>query len=250
MNNAVYAIKWAHECAGFTDPTKNSYVTSLQEAAKRKASRAINKKEPISKDVLIELCDKYIDDSDLLIVRNLTMILFCFAGFLRFDEVSSLKFKDVHVYDEYIVLNIQKSKTDQYRQGNEVLIANGVTSACPVKMYLRYLDLLGTIEDKDFFLFRPIFRSKNVCKLIYKNKKLSYTSARSNLLSMLKSVAGEHVNIGIHSLRSGGATVAASSNVDERCLKRHGRWKTDSAKDGYIVDSIDKRLLVSKSLNL
>lgn len=250
VNNAVYAIKWAHECAGFTDPTKNSYVTSLQEAAKRKASRAINKKEPISKGVLIELCDKYIDDSDLLIVRNLTMILFCFAGFLRFDEVSSLKFKDVHVYDEYIVLNIQKSKTDQYRQGNEVLIANGVTSACPVKMYLRYLDLLGTIEDKDFFLFRPIFRSKNVCKLIYKNKKLSYTSARSNLLSMLKSVAGEHVNIGIHSLRSGGATVAASSNVDERCLKRHGRWKTDSAKDGYIVDSIDKRLLVSKSLNL
>lgn len=119
------------------------------------------------------MCDKYIDDSDLLIVRNLTMILFCFAGFLRFDEVSSLKFKDIHVYDEYIVLNIQKSKTDQYRQGNEVLIANGVTSACPVKMYLRYLDLLGTIEDKDFFLFRPIFRSKNVCKLIYKNKKLS-----------------------------------------------------------------------------
>lgn len=69
---------------------------------------------------------------------------------------------------------------------------------------------------------------------------------------MLKSVAGEHVNIGIHSLsyRSGGATVAGSSNVDEKCLKRHGRWKSDSAKDGYIVDSIDKRLLVSKSLNL
>lgn len=64
---------------------------------------------------------------------------------------------------------------------------------------------------------------------------------------MLKSVAGEHVNIGIHSLRSGGATVAGSSNVDEKCLKRHGRWKSDSAKDGYIVNSIDKRFLVSKS---
>lgn len=87
VNNAVYAIKWAHECAGFTDPTNNSYVTSIQEAAKRKASRAINKKEPISKDVLIELCDKYINESDLLVVKNLTMILFCFADFLRFDEV-------------------------------------------------------------------------------------------------------------------------------------------------------------------
>lgn len=95
----------------------------------------MNKKEPISKDVLIESCDKYIDENDLLMVRNLTMILFCFV---------------FHVFDEYIVLNIQKSKTDQYRQGNEVLIASGVTTACPVKMYLRYLDLLGTVEDKDF----------------------------------------------------------------------------------------------------
>lgn len=89
----------------------------------------------------------------------------------------------------------------------------------------------------------PINKQKQI-------KKLSYTSARSNILSMLKSVAGEHVNIEIHSLRSGVAIVATSSNVDERFLKRHGRGKSDSAKNGYIVDSIDKRLLVSKSLNL
>lgn len=99
MNNAIDAIKWSYECAGFTDQTKNSCLTSLQEAAKRKASRAVNKKEPISKDVLIELCDTYIDESDLLMVKNMTIIFFCFAGFLIFNEVSSLKFKDVHVYD-------------------------------------------------------------------------------------------------------------------------------------------------------
>lgn len=134
-----------------------------------------------------------------------------------------------------------------------MLIANGVKSVCPVKMYLIYLDLLGTNEKtKTFFLFRPILGVKK-CMPIYKQeqiKKLSYTSARSNILSMLKSVAGEHVNIEIHSLRSGVAIVATSSNVDERFLKRHGRGKSDSAKNGYIVDSIDKRLLVSKSLNL
>ena len=69
-------------------------------------------------------------------------------------------------------------------------------------------------------------------------------------MSLLKTVVGEHVNIGIHSLRAGGATVAANSNVDERCLKRHGRWKSDTAKDGYIVDSLGKRLMVSRSLEL
>ena len=136
VNNVVYAIKWAHECAGFTDPTKNAYVTSLQEAARRKASHSIQKKEPITKEMLIALCDKFIDESDLLIVKNITMILFCFASFLRFDEVSSLTFNDVIVRDDHLVLCIKKSKTDQYRQGSEVLIAKGTTSACPVSLYL------------------------------------------------------------------------------------------------------------------
>ena len=54
--------------------------------------------------------------------------------------------------DDHIVLCIKKSKTDQYRQGSEVLIAKGSTSACPVSMYLRYIDLLNSVEDKSFFL--------------------------------------------------------------------------------------------------
>lgn len=152
VNNAVYAIKWAHECAGLQIQQK---ILILHLYRRKRGVKLVGlsiKKGRFPRMFIIELCDKYIDESDLLIVRNLTMILFCFAGFLRFDEVSSSKFKNVHVYDEYIVSNIQKSKTDRYRQGNEVLIANGVTTACPVKMYLRYLDLLGTTEDKYFFL--------------------------------------------------------------------------------------------------
>ena len=147
------------------------------------------------------------------------------------------------------MINIRKSKTDQYRQGNEVLISQGNTPACPFSMYQRYLELLEDNIEKDFFMFRPIFRSKGKCKLIYKNKKISYSAARNNIVPLIKSVVGD-VDIGLHSLRSGGATVAANARVDERCLKRHGRWKTDSAKDGYIKDSVEMRLLVSKSLGL
>ena len=250
VSAAVYAIKWAHDVVGLIDPTKNSYITSILEAARRKTSRPVQKKDPITKDVIIALCDKFQESTDLLIVRNLTMIVFSFAGFLRFDELASLSFNDVHLCQDYLVLSIRKSKTDQYRQGNEVLISRGSTSACPVNMYTRYLSLLGDVTDKTFFIFRPIFRSKDNCKLVYKNKKLSYTAARCNILTLLKSIVGDEVNLGLHSLRSGGATVAANASVDERCLKRHGRWKTDVAKDGYILDSVEKRLLVSKTLGL
>lgn len=69
------------------------------------------------------------------------------------------------------------------------------------------------------------------------------------MLSKLKSVMG-NVNIGLHSLRSGGATAAANSNVNERCWKKHGRWASDSSKDGYVKDSLESRLSVSKNLGL
>ena len=45
-------------------------------------------------------------------------------------------------------------------------------------------------------------------------------------------------------------TTAANANVNDRCLKRHGRWKVDSSKDGYIQDSVQKRLKITESLHL
>ena len=65
-----------------------------------------------------------------------------------------------------------------------------------------------------------------------KNKKLSYTAARESIVSRLK--------LGLHSMRSGGATAAANSDINDRVWKRHGRWKSDSSKDGYVVNSVDK----------
>lgn len=131
------------------------------------------------------------------------MILFFFAGFLRFDELSSQCFNDVLVNEDHLVIFMRKSKTDQYRQGNEILISTGNPAACPVNMYQGYLNLLEDVEDKHFFIFRLIFRSKGFCKLIYKNKKISYSAARNNTLPLIKCVVG-NINIGLHSLRAGG----------------------------------------------
>ena len=55
---------------------------------------------------------------------------------------------------------------------------------------------------------------------------------------------------GLHSLRSGGATAAAQAGVPDRLFKRHGRWRSESAKDGYIKDSMPALMSVSESLNL
>ena len=52
------------------------------------------------------------------------------------------------------------------------------------------------------------------------------------------------------SLRSGGATAAANAGVHDRLFKRHGRWRSETAKDGYVKDKLDALLSVSKSLHV
>jgi hypothetical protein len=79
------------------DPTNNSYIVSLQESAKRAFRPLKQKKDPVSIEMLLELCNMHVGNNDLLVVRDLSMILLSFARFLRFDEVSSL-LCSVHLY--------------------------------------------------------------------------------------------------------------------------------------------------------
>ena len=53
-----------------------------------------------------------------------------------------------------------------------------------------------------------------------------------------------------HSLRAGGASAAANAGVPDRVFQRHGRWRSVSAKNGYVDDSLSTRLSVSKKLGI
>jgi len=46
----------------------------------------------------------------------------------------------------------------------------------------------------------------------------------------------------------GGATAAAVARVPDRAFKRHGCWKSENAKDGYIEDSLEQQLSVTQNL--
>lgn len=54
----------------------------------------------------------------------------------------------------------------------------------------------------------------------------------------------------LHSLKSGGVSMAAQNNVSDRLLRAHGRWVTNKSKDGYIQDDLYHKLLVSRNLDL
>ena len=246
---SLYSIKWAHSMKNLQDPTNNAFVTNLLESAKRNRYKQVVKKQPVTPELLVTLCDKYSESTDVLVVRDLCMILLGFSAFLRYDEISNVRCNDIRIDDSHFCLNIRKSKTDQYRFGNEVVISKGHSTACQYSMLLRYLNITDQTVSSFAYLFRPCFRSKGVSKLISKDKPLSYTRARECLVSRLKEVAGD-LNLGIHSLRAGGASAAANAGVNDRCWKRHGRWKSDTSKDGYAADSLERRLEVSQKLGL
>ena len=253
ISAAFYSIKWVHEINDLSDPTLNCWVKSLLEAGKRLNSIPIKKKNTINTEILISLSDRFRETNDVLHLRDLTMILLGYAGFLRFSEISQLRCNDIDLKDEYVTLQIRKSKTDVYRNGKEVLICKGSSSACPHTMLSRYLQVTGQDVHSDMYLFRPVNRSKGKAKLLSSNKPISYTRARECIVGKLKLVA-PNLNLGTHSLRASGVSMVANAedndDINERCLMRHGRWKSTLSKDGYVNDSVEKRLSVTKKLKL
>lgn len=92
---------------------KINLFQSPQESVKKLNGKPVNKKDPVTSQVIIELCSQFKDSDDLMIIRDLAMIVLSFAGFLRFDELSSLKCNDVAVHDHFLKLKIVHSKTDR-----------------------------------------------------------------------------------------------------------------------------------------
>ena len=86
-------------------------------------------------------------------------------------------------------------------------------------------------------LFRPLTKTKSV--IVLGMPSSSYTRCREIFKTTLKDLGYDTKDYGLHSLRSGGATAVITNNdskaVSERLLKLHGRWKTDEAKDMYVL---------------
>ena len=75
---------------------------------------------------------------------------------------------------------------------------------------------------------------------------MSYTSTREIVLQAFVELGCPKHLFGLHSLRTGGDSAAANAGVSDRLFKRHFRWRTYQAKDGYIKDSLESPLSVSK----
>lgn len=172
------------------------------------------------------------------------MQLFAFFGLVN------LKHSDIVFYEDHLFLFISKSKTDKYKTGSNVFVSRTDKVACPymLKLYLKIADISS---DSDCFIFRAVtYCKKSVEYKLRDSGPLLFSRARVLLLEALENVGVDKSKFGLHSLRSGGATAAANSGVSDRLFRKHGRWRSDNAKDGYVHEIVKSLMSVSKSLNI
>ena len=176
------------------------------------------------------------------------MILISFSGFLRISEALALRSSDISFKPNHLELFIRSSKTDEYRQGNVVVIKKTGKVTCPFTTLQTYFELAKIKTNSEEFIFRSVVKTVGGERL--KLQRLSYTRFREALLTLLKSIGLNPIEFGTHSLRSGGASRAAEQGMSHEQIKCHGRWKSDSAKNRYIEQDVFSRLAVSSSLDL
>ena len=239
--------------AGVPSQTDNTVVENVRSAAKRILNTAaVNRKEPISSDLIREIVSRANLDNPVDL-RNVTMHVLCLTGFFRFDDISRVRRSDIAFHEGFMVIQVQsknESKNDQLRRGNEVVISELSSSACPVSLLKRYLDNLRIPPNSRDLILKPISNGKGICKLVSPDKPISYSCIRDGFRRDLKNIGVDPFKFGLHSLRSGGATSAANSGINDRIFQLHGRWKSAEAKNIYVDDSIEQRLTVSKRLGL
>ena len=235
---AVYALAWAHNMAGITSPTDSPFVKTTLEGLRKQLARPIQKKEPITVDMLRAMVQDAKEHKTLSNVRLTTACLLAFAGFLRFGELVNIRPCNLTFADSMMMLYLPRSKTDQLGKGNELVIARTGSDTCPVSMLEQCMEMARIPRNSRLFLFRHITKTKEGERL-KDGGVLSYTTLRELLKAKVRQLGYPADKFGLHSLRAGGATAAANADVPDRLFKRHGRWKSENAKDGYVDDSVE-----------
>ena len=253
LQSAAQGIRWAHQVAGFTSPLADPFAAMALKGCERLCAKPVKKKDPLTVNFVKELIDYYSPLTDLkdpLILRFLVMVVVGFTGFFRIEEMLQIQLKHITITTSHMTIFLPRCKNDQMRKGNEVPISRTHSQYCPVALTELFWKKVGIdgIDKEAYFIQRVIKKKRS--HIAHKSKGISDTTAREHFQEFIRPLTTDGRKFTPHSLRSGGASQAAANGVEERLISKHGRWKSERARNGYLEDTMEKRLKVSRSLGL
>lgn len=258
---ASAAIFTMHQLALMESPTKHPVCKATRHGLQRLfGCREVNRKEPLHSNTvkaIISITCFPTAPTYLLMLGCLTAV--AFAGFFRYKDIVTIHTNHVSFFPTHMEILLVKRKNDQFRRGSVIGIARSNTEFCPVNLVTRLMTKLEFTTDMDRPLF-PGYKGADVKGRQHKetpmfDKAITYDQARYQVLHLVSSVLGINFEdtknrFGMHSLRSGGTTTAARSDIPEVDIQRHGGWKTPFCKNMYILPSDEQVLRVTQVLKL
>ncbi len=223
ISRRLAAIRMLHRASGIETPTSSEIVTATMRGIRREHGAAPARKTAATSDVVLALLDHVGDD--LKGLRDRAILSFGFATACRRSELASLLVDHVAEVDEGLIVTIERSKTDQEGQGQEVAVPRG-SRACPVAALRAWLSAAG-IEDGP--LFRRLRRGGHVTEDPISPRTIATVVKHYAALAGL-----DPDDFGGHSLRSGFATSAAANGATLFRLMDQTRHRSVETVRAYV----------------
>jgi integrase len=240
----VAAIRAAHILNKLPDPTKTESTMQLLESIHKnwmKFDRQKLVREPFPVEILRtynSIGFEAAGDSYFIFLRNRALVSLGMRLMNRPGELCSYTRKDVAPVQSGLRVHIHFSKTDQAGAGNTQFIEPSQSELCPVKLVTEYLAILDTKSNNNTDL---LFYRDEACT------KAMKTSDITAILRKMASVTRIQAKVSGHSLRIGGATMAALNGSTLEQIKTVGRWKSDAAL-GYIRSIVNSKTQISNKI--
>ncbi len=232
LKRRLVSIGVIHRMKGYYLDTKHpSIIENILGIKRRKGSKQIGKKPLLINNLkkIINVIDK-VDDIELKKLRDRSIILIGFSGGFRRNEIVSLDFEDIDFVTEGLKINLKRSKTDQFGEG----YVKGLPyfdnhKYCPVKSLKKWIEISK-------ISIGPLFRRFSKGSKLSENRLTDQTVAI--LIKKYLHLAGiDSKDYSGHSLRSGFATSAAESGVEERNIMAMTGHKSTEMVRRYIKDA-------------
>ena len=246
---ASAAIAAFHSFASQPEVTRAPIVAAIREHARRSLPSGENRKEPIPFDKVEEACKVLAcrPSGRLRILSLAAAISLGFCGFFRYDDLAHIRVGGITQSSDgaSVEIFLESRKNDQYRQGSHILFSAINSYTCPVGLTSLLMGHAG-LADGD----RPLFSAISVREgqEVYGSTPISYQSLRKGVLAVFQEVGLPVQKFGLHSLRAGGATLAANSGVSDRLWMEHGGWRSFRSAVGYVKTSSEVKASVTKAI--
>ena len=232
LKRRLVSIGVIHKLKGLYLDTKHPAIIENIMGIKRRKGSLQKAKKPI----LINNLKKIINVIDqekkeeIKKLRDRSIILIGFSGGFRRNEIVSIDYDDLDFVPEGLKISIRRSKTDQFGEGfTKALPYFDNSQYCPVVSLKKLLDLSKINTG-------PVFR-----RFIKGSKLSEYRLTDQTVALLIKkyiNLAGiDSRNYSGHSLRSGFATSAADSGVEERNIMAMTGHKSAEMVRRYIKDA-------------